>query len=166
MTTFAVLRFPTAGGAQRMLRTLQHFQEQRMIQIEDGAILIWPPGARHPRTKQLSELTRVGVLDAGFWGMLFGLLFAVPFFGAAAETAIGVLVSHFVRSGIDENFLKSAHNQITEGTSALFLLTNEAVLERIADAIKGSHYELISTNLSYEQEARLREAFDQESLVY
>jgi uncharacterized membrane protein len=148
------------------LRTLQHFQEQRMIQIEDGAILIWPPGARHPRTKQLSELARVGVLDAGFWGMLFGLLFAVPFFGAAAETAIGVLVSHFVRSGIDENFLKSAHNQITEGTSALFLLTNEAVLDRIADAIKGSHYELISTNLSYEQEARLREAFDQASLVY
>ena len=166
MATFTILKFPTDGGAQGILGRLLLLQEQHLIQVEDGAILTWPPGARYTRTRLLSELTGVRVLGTGFWEMLFGLLFAVPFFGAAAETAIGVLVSHFVRSGIDENFLKSAHNQITEGTSALFLLTNEAVLERIADAIKGSHYELISTNLSYEQEARLREAFDQESLVY
>jgi uncharacterized membrane protein len=155
MATFTILKFPTDGGAQGILGRLLLLQEQHLIQVEDGAILTWPPGARYSTTRLRSELSRVRALGTGFWGMLFGLLFAVPFFGAAAETAIGVLVSHFVRSGIDENFLKSAHNQI-----------NEAVLDRIADAIKGSHYELISTNLSYEQEARLREAFDQASLVY
>jgi uncharacterized membrane protein len=166
MATFVILKFPTAGGAQRTLRTLQNFQEQRMIQIDDGAILTWPPGARYSRTELLSDLTRVRTLGVGFWEMLFGLLFAIPFFGAAAETAIGVLVGHFVRCGIDEDFLKRAHNHITEDTSALFLLTNEAVLDCIADVIRGSPYELISTNLSYEQQTRLREVFDQESLVY
>jgi uncharacterized membrane protein len=166
MTTFAVLRFPTAGGAQRTLRTLQHFQEQRMIQIEDGAILIWPPGARHPRTKQLSELTRVGVLDAGFWGMLFGLLFSVPFFGVAAGNAIGALANHFVYYGFDEDFIKKVRDQITEDTSALFLLTNEAVLDRIAVAIKNMPFELIPITLSNEQEDQLRDAFGEESLVY
>jgi uncharacterized membrane protein len=166
MTTFAVLRFPTAGGAQRTLRTLQHFQEQRMIQIEDGAILTWPPGARHPRTKQLSELTRVGVLDGGFWGMLFGLLFSVPFFGVAAGNAIGILANHFVYYGFDEDFIKKVRDQITEDTSALFLLTNEAVLDRIAVAIKNMPFELIPITLSNEQEAQLRDAFGEESLVY
>src|SRR5438270_2336699 len=110
MATFTILKFPTDGVAQRILDRLQLLQEQHLIQVEDGAILTWPPGARHPRTKQLSELTRVRALGIGFWEMLFGLLFAVPFFGAAAETAIGVLVIHFVRSGIDEDFLKRAHN--------------------------------------------------------
>ena len=166
MTTFAVLRFPTAGGAQRTLRTLQNFQEQRMIQIDDGAILTWPPGARHPRTKQLSELTRVGVLDGGFWGMLFGLLFSVPFFGVAAGTAIGALANHFAHYGIDEDFIKRVRDQITEDTSALFLLTNEAVLDRVAAVIKNTPFELISTTLSYEQEAQLRDAFGEESPVY
>src|SRR5947209_9793432 len=110
MTTFVVLRFPTAGGAPRTLRTLQHFQEQRMIQIDDGAILTWPPGARHPRTKQLGELSRVGVLDGGFWGMLFGLLFSVPFFGVTAGTAIGALANHFAHYGIDEDFIKKVRD--------------------------------------------------------
>ena len=166
MATFTILKFPTDGGAQGMLGRLQLLQEQHLIQVEDGAILTWPPGARYSRTRLLGELSRVRALGTGFWEMLFGLLLAVPFFGAAAETAISVLVVHFARCGIDEEFLKKAHNQITEGSSALFLLTNEAVLDCIADAIKGSPCELISTNLSYEQEARLREVFEQESLVY
>ena len=149
-----------------MLGRLQLLQEQDLIQVEDGALLTWPPGTRYSRARLLGELSGVRALGAGFWEMLFGLLLAVPFFGAPAETAIGVLAVHFARCGLDEEFLKEAHNQLSEGSSALFLLTNEAVLDRIADAIKGSPYEPISTNLSYEQEARLREVFDQESLVY
>lgn len=166
MTTFAILKFPTAGGAQRMLRRLKQFQEQRLIQVEDGAILIWPPGIRHPRTRQLNDLAGVASLGIGFWGMLFGLLFSVPFFGATSNTAIGVLAGHFVRCGIDEEFLKGAHNQITEDTSALFLLTSEAALNKLAATIKGSPYQLMFITLSYEQEARLRDIFGQESLVY
>lgn len=165
MTTFTVLKFPTAGGAQRMLRRLKQLQEQRLIQIEDGAILTWPPGAIHSRIKQLSDLAGVGALGVGFWGMLFGLLFSVPFFGVTSNTAIGVLAEHFVRCGIDEEFLKGAHNQITEDTSALFLLTSEAGLNKVAATIKGSPYQLMFITLSYEQEARLRDIFGQESLL-
>jgi uncharacterized membrane protein len=166
MTTFTILKFPTTGGAQRMLRRLKQLQEQQLIQVEDGAILTWPPGVRHPRTRQLYDLTGVVSLGIGFWEMLFGLLFSVPFFGATSNTAIGVLTEHFVRCGIDEEFLKGVHNQITEDTSALFLLTSEAVLNKVAATIKGSPYQLMFITLSYEQEARLRDIFCQESLVY
>src|SRR5437588_7155173 len=114
MATFTILKFPTDGGAQGILGRLQLLQEQHLIQVEDGAILTWPPGATYSSTRLLSELARVRTLGTGFWEMLFGLLFAVPFFGAAAETAIGVLANHFMRCGIDEDFLKRAHNQITE----------------------------------------------------
>jgi uncharacterized membrane protein len=51
--------------------------------------------------------------------------------------------------------------KVTEGTSALFLMTSESVMGRVADMVKGSglEFELISTNLSQEAEAQLREDF-------
>jgi len=49
--------------------------------------------------------------------------------------------------------------KVTEGTSALFLMTSEAVLDKVADAFKGSEFELVTTNLSNEEEAGLRAAF-------
>ena len=166
MTIFTVLKFPTAGGAARMQRTLQKLQEQHQIHIEDGAIVTWSLGARHPRIKQLSDLAGIGTLGGGFWGMLFGLLFSVPFFGVTTGTIIGALAGHFARYGIDEDFIKGVRNQLTEDTSAPFLLTSEAVLDKVVASIKSTPFELMSTSLSYEQEAQLREVFGQESLVF
>jgi len=160
MTIFTVLEFPRAEGAEYMVRTMRQLQEQHLIQIEDWAIVTWPLGARHPRTRQLNQLTGNSALAGTFWGILFGLLFSVPFFGVAADTAAGTLAGHFAHFGIDEDFIKRVRNQITEGTSALFLLTSGAVMDKVVAVIKkGMQFELISTNLSKEQEDRLHEAF-------
>jgi uncharacterized membrane protein len=50
---------------------------------------------------------------------------------------------------------------VTVGTSALFLMTSEAVLDKVAAALKSKEFEIIATNLSTEQEHRLRDAFAQ-----
>ena len=143
-----------------MVRTLRQLQEQHAIQIEDWAIVTWPLGARHPRTKQLNQMNGNKSLVGTFWGMLFGLLFSAPFFGVTADNAIDALICHFTRYGIDEAFINRVRNQITEGTSALFLLTGGAVLDRVVAAIKkGMQFELISTDLSKEQEDQLHETF-------
>jgi uncharacterized membrane protein len=159
MATLTVLEFPTAEGAQTMLSTLQNLQKQQLIQIEDGAIVTWPVGAKKPKTKQLSDATAAGALGGAFWGMLFGLLFFVPFFGLAVGAAIGALAGHFARYGIDESFIDQVRSKVTEGTSALFLLTSGAVVDKVVAAVKGMQFEIIQTNLSKEQEDQLREAF-------
>jgi uncharacterized membrane protein len=49
---------------------------------------------------------------------------------------------------------------VTEGTSAVFLLTRDAVVDRVADAFKAlPPYELIASNLSADEETKLREVF-------
>jgi uncharacterized membrane protein len=159
MATLTVLEFPTAEGAQTMLSTLENLQKQQLIQIEDGAIITWPEGARKPKTQQLRSMTGAGALGGAFWGMLFGLLFFVPFFGMAVGAAMGALAGHFARYGIDENFIEQVRSKVTPGTSALFLLTSGAVMDKVAAAVKGQQFELIQTNLSKEQEDQLREAF-------
>jgi uncharacterized membrane protein len=166
LTTFSVIKFPTVSGAQTAPGKLQQLQEQRQIQVEDGAILTWPRRARHPRIKQLSDLTGASALEGGFWGMLFGLLFSVPFFGAPSVDVFGPLADHFAVYGIDEGFMQKVRDLITEDTSALFLLANEVLLDQVAATFNNISFDLISTTLSYEQETRLRDAFGQESLLY
>src|SRR5436305_13758865 len=138
MATLVVFKFPTAEGADTMLSTLEGLQKQQLIQIQDGAIVSWPAGANKPKTRQLSQAaaTGVGALGGAFWGMLFGLLFFVPFFGMAVGAAMGALAGHFAHYGIDENFIKQVRDKVTEGTSALFLLTSGAVIDRVASAVK------------------------------
>jgi len=159
MATLAVLKFPTAQGAETMLNTLENLQKQQLIQIEDGAIVTWPEGAKKPKTKQLHDMTGAGALGGAFWGMLFGLLFFVPFFGLAIGAAMGAIAGHFAHYGIDEDFINSVRSKITPGSSALFLLTSGAVLDKVAAAVKGQQFEIIQTNLSKEQEEKLRADF-------
>ena len=52
--------------------------------------------------------------------------------------------------------------KVTPGTSALFLLSSDAVLDKIRDAFAGDTPELIHSNLSDADEAKLREAFAEE----
>src|SRR6266705_2490491 len=162
MATLLVFKFPTAEGAGTMLSTLESLQKQQLIQINDGAILTWPAGASKPKTKQLANMTGVGALGGAFWGMLFGLLFFVPFFGLAVGAAMGAIAGHFAHYGIDEDFINSVRSKITPGSSALFLLTSGAVLDKVAAAVKGQQFEIIQTNLSKEQEDQLKAAFGEE----
>jgi uncharacterized membrane protein len=54
-------------------------------------------------------------------------------------------------------------NKVTPGTSALFTLTSDAILDRVAEAFRGTQAQIVATNLSSEQEARLREMFAEQA---
>jgi uncharacterized membrane protein len=162
MTTLSVLKFPTAEGAQQMERTLLELQKQHLIEVQDAAIVTWPQDKKQPQTQQLHSLTGQGALMGAFWGMLFGLIFVVPFFGLAVGVALGALSGKFADYGIDDNFIKQTREKVTEGTSALFLLTSGAVVDKVVEAMKGQTFEILSTNLSQEKEDELRAAFGAE----
>jgi len=156
MATLSVLKFETPEGAKQMEQTLLTLQKQQLITVQDAAVVTWPKGAKGPKTQQLVSLASQGAMMGAFWGMLFGLIFFVPFFGLAVGAAMGALSGKFADYGIDDNFIKQTRDKVTEGTSALFLLSSGAVMDKIAEAVKGQKFEIISTNLSAEQEAQLR----------
>ena len=162
MATLTAVRFPTVSGAQAVLNTLEDLQRQQLIKIIDAAIVQWPADKKKPRTQQLHSMAGAGALSGAFWGMLFGLLFFVPLLGMAVGAAMGGLAGSLTDVGIDDDFIKQARDQITPGTSALFLLSTDAVVDRVMDALRGTEMELISTNLSAEQEQQLRDAFEHE----
>ncbi|MGD8805534.1 MAG: DUF1269 domain-containing protein, partial [Chloroflexota bacterium] len=154
-----VLKFKTAQGAEEALQQVESLQRQQLITLHDAAWVTWPEGKKKPKTKQLANLTGLGALDGAFWGMLFGLIFFVPFFGMAIGAAMGGLAGKFSDVGIDDDFIEEVRSQVTEGTSALFLYTSGAVMDRVQEAMKAMDFEIIATNLSAEEEQELREAF-------
>src|SRR5262245_4029374 len=159
VATFTVWRFDSADGAERAIDTLQSLQSQELIKVHDAAVVSWPEGRRKPKTRQLHSLAGAGALGGAFWGMLFGLLFFVPLLGMAVGAAIGGLTGSLADVGIDDKFIAQVRESVTPGTSALFVLTSDAVTDRVVDAFAGTHPDLIHTNLSAEQESKLREVF-------
>lgn len=162
MKTITVWKFDSPTGATDAIALLARAQKQHLIEIMDAAIVEWPEGKKKPKTKQVNDLAAAGALSGAFWGMLFGMLFFVPFFGMAMGAAMGALSGHFADYGINDDFMKSVRDQVTEGTSALFLLTGAVTLDKVEEEMKGQIGTLIKSNLTHEQEAKLREAFGEE----
>lgn len=159
MATLTVWKFPTAEGAETAEETLKSLQKQELIKIHDAAIVSYPEGAKKPKTKQLNSLAGVGALGGAFWGLLFGLIFLIPLLGMAIGAGIGALTGSMSDVGIDDDFIKRVRAEIQPGTSALFLLSSDAVIDKVLDAFKGQSVQLVETNLSNDQEQKLRDVF-------
>lgn len=159
MTTLTVLKFNSEGGADNALSIIQGLAKQQLINLHDAAIVTWPTGKKKPKTKELHNLAGIGALGGAFWGMLFGLIFFVPFFGAALGAAVGALTGAMSDVGIDDDFIKSVREQVTEGTSALFLMTSNAVIDKVKEPLKQLDFELIASDLSKAEEDKLKEIF-------
>ena len=159
MATLTVWKFPTADGAEEAVRTLEKLQSEALIKVQDAAVVSWPTDKKKPRTRQLHNLAGAGALGGAFWGLLFGLIFFVPIFGLAIGAAAGAIGGSLTDVGINDDFIKRIREQVTPGTSALFALTSDAVLDKVRAAFAGHEPELLETNLSAEEEAKLREVF-------
>ena len=152
MATLTVVKFEDPGGAEQAVRILDDLQKQKIITVLDSATVSWPVGAKKPKTQQRHNTTGAGAMSGAFWGMLFGLIFFVPLLGAAIGAAWGALSGSLVDVGINDEFIKKTREQVTEGTSAVFLLSRDAVVDRVAEAFKNlPPYELIASNLSSEE---------------
>ncbi len=137
MATLTVWKFPTPHGADEAEYTLKQLEEQGLIKVHDAVIVTWEFGATQPSTRQLHR--------AGGKGSLRGLLS-----GPRSD------------GGIDDTFIKSMRDKVTPGKSALFAMTSDAVMDRVGEAFaRQKDMELISTDLSAEQEKELREGFSE-----
>ena len=159
MTAFTVWKFDTPDGADRAASTLEGAAADGIIKILDHAVVSWPVGARRPETKQGHESSWRGGGWGAFWGLLLGAMFFVPVLGAAAGAAIGAVSKATGGVGIGKEQMETIRDQVTEGTSALFLVTDEGDLDRVGERFHGRNMKLVDTNLTKEERDLLLETF-------
>lgn|SRR5690554_5971641 len=155
-----VLKFDRANDAEEALASLQELRKQHVINIGDAAVVTWPEGRKAPRTIQAVNTAGVGALGGTFWGMLVGMLFMMPLLGAVIGAAAGAISGALTDIGIDDGFIKDVREKVQPGTSALFLLAGTEAPDKVAEHLSRFNPQLLTTNLSHEQEQRLRELFE------
>jgi len=159
-TSLVVLKFDTPDGAEKGLELAMSLQKQQLLELLDAALVSWPTGKKKPKTRHLGDQTCRGAWYGAFWGMLLGFLFFMPLLGAAWGAAVGAISGHFADYGVGREFIEQVRNKVKEGTSALFLLLGQVTADRVIEAFKAApKFEIIASNLSKEQEEKLREAF-------
>jgi uncharacterized membrane protein len=158
MTTFTVWKFDDPQGAERAAHMLKDAQAKHLVQVDDHAIVSWPAGAAQPKTKHGHEDTWRGVGWGSILGVLIGSIFFVPVLGGLAGATLGAIGKSTAGAGISKADLEKIRNEITPGTSALFLVTEHASLDALGDRVR-IHSTLLSSNLTKEEESMLLETF-------
>ena len=111
MASLTVWKFRTTDGAGKALERLR---------VRDAAVVSWEPGRTHPAVQGLSR---------GLWELLFGVIFFVPIVGATLASASRALYEVLTDVGISDEFIERVKAEVVPGTSALFVLTPNAMVD-------------------------------------
>ena len=158
MSELVVVAFDNETGAAEMRDALIELQKQRLVTLDDAAVVVRKPDGK-VKVKQAVSLVGTGALGGAFWGMLVGLLFWMPWLGLAMGALSGALGGALSDYGVDDGFVKEVGNTIQPGHSALFLLIREATPDKLMDELKQFNGKILQTSLSKEAEAKLKETF-------
>jgi uncharacterized membrane protein len=158
VSELVVVAFDSETGAAEMRDALIELQKQRLVTLDDAAVVVRRPDGK-VKVKQAVSLVGAGALGGAFWGMLVGLLFWMPWAGLAVGALSGALGGALSDYGLDDGFVREVGNTIQPGHSALFLLIREATPDKLMDELRQFNGRILQTSLSNEAEARLKESF-------
>ncbi|RIQ36936.1 DUF1269 domain-containing protein [Jiangella rhizosphaerae] len=159
MTTFTVWKFEDPEGAARAAASLKSAEADGVVKIVDHAVLSWREGAEKPALEHKQDSTKRGAGWGALWGILGGALFMIPVAGAIIGAGIGALVKATEGTGITKRDLERIRTEVVPGTSALFMVTDEADVDRLGERFHGRDATLISTNLTDAERGILLETF-------
>ena len=157
MATLVVIDYENEVKAEEVRLALLKMQKEYLIDLVDAVIVVRDEKGK-VKLRQLYDLTAAGAVSGGFWGALVGLLFLNPLFGFAIGAAAGAISGALRDVGIDDNFMKQLGQTLKPNSAALCVLVRQVTSDKVVEEIKKFGGTLIKTNLSHENEKKLRDA--------
>jgi len=130
----SVWRFSGTEGADEAVLKLKQLEAAKVVEVQDVTVIRWPQYAAEPTVRE--HVTEEG-------------------------SKVSSLMHKFTHAGIDSTMIESAKGDMTQGASALVLLTVEAPVEAVAKAFDEQGVELIRSDLSVQDQDRLRAALSE-----
>ncbi len=159
MATLVAIGYPDETTAERARDTVHELESELIIQADQVAAISRDlDGKYHVHTSHGGASAGGGAAWGGFWGFLFGLLFFIPFFGLALGAGMGALFGHFGEKGIDKAFQQQVRDHLQPGTSALFMIIEQATPDKAIAALQQYGGTVIKTSLSDEDTKKLQDA--------
>ncbi len=159
MATLVAIGYPDQTTAEEARRTVQTLESELIIQADQVAAISRDlDGKYHVHTTHGDASAGGGAIWGGFWGLLFGMLFFVPFAGLALGAGMGALFGHLGEKGIDKAFQQQVRDYLKPGTSALFMIIEQATPDKAIAALQQYGGTVIKTSLSDEDTRKLQDA--------
>jgi uncharacterized membrane protein len=159
MATLVAIGYPDQVTAEEARATVGRLESELIIQADQvAAISRDVDGKYHVHTSHGGGGTAGGAVWGGFWGLLFGLLFFIPFAGWVMGAGLGALFGHFSEHGIDKAFQEQVREYLKPGTSALFMVIEQATPDKAIAALQQYGGTVIKTSLSEEDTKKLQDA--------
>ncbi|MQM27995.1 DUF1269 domain-containing protein [Glycomyces albidus] len=160
MSKLIAVAYPDVPTAQTVLGELVGMQKRELIKLAD-AVVVERRDDGKVKLHQANSTVGVGAAGGALWGGLIGLLFFAPLLGMAVGAAAGAAGGALTDVGVDDSFMKELGTELAPGTAALVLLVVSATEDRVVEELGGRYQgRLLQTNLSSEEEQRLRETID------
>ena len=161
MGDLVVIEFDTEQAAFEMRAELAKLQKEYLIKMED-VVVVTKNEKGKVKLHQAVNLTAAGAVGGSFWGMLIGMIFLNPLLGAAVGAGAGALSGKLSDIGINDDFMKELAANLTENTSALFILIREATGDKVLARLKEKEFKgkVLKTSLSVDKEEELRKVFE------
>lgn len=128
--------FGSTEGADGAVLRLKQLDTQKLIDVQDVAVIRWPQYAAQPQAQE--HVTEEG-------------------------SKVSSIVGKLRRPSIDSAMLESVKGDMAQGTSALVLQSSDASIDAVVKAFEGQAMMLIRSDLSVQQEDLIRTAFSEGS---
>ena len=155
MTTLSMLRFSTLGGAAAALDEVRALTATSRLAARSFATMSWESGRLLPDVQRADAPPSLARLGRGFWSLLLSHFF-LPIAAGVTRHVNGYLLAAL---GTRDDCLRTSRERLTPGTSALFVVTDDANVHPDLRLLAGLSIAVTSTNLSRQQLEALRTAY-------
>ncbi|MDH6112443.1 putative membrane protein [Kitasatospora sp. MAP12-15] len=157
MSNLFAISYPNLSTAQQVRDEAIALQKQKLMDLEDVVVVERRDDGKI-KLHQAGSTTGLAAASGALWGGVIGLLFFMPFLGAAIGGATGAAVGAATDIGVDDNFMRQIAEKLQPGSAAVFLLVRSATADKVVPALAGYGGEILQTSLSREADEHLREA--------
>jgi uncharacterized membrane protein len=155
MAELVAIGYPDETSALAAEQEAQRLADELIVQPDAIAAIVRRADGKYQVTTN-HHAVGSGATWGMFWGFFFGLLFFVPVLGMAIGSGLGALFGKLEQAGIDKEFQAQVRDMLTPGTSALFLVLEDAAPETVVRALSRYGGTIIKTSLSQEVERKLQ----------
>jgi uncharacterized membrane protein len=156
MATLVAITFEDQESASDVLRRVRQIEREGQIRLADTAVVVNDREGKIHTKNELDSGVETGATVGGMLGLALSFLF--PIAGLAVGIAGGALVGRMFEQGVDKELVKEVREQLTPGTSALFLMVQSGSPDAAIAAVRPHKGKVYQSALSYETEQSLRRA--------
>ncbi|MCX4310452.1 MAG: DUF1269 domain-containing protein [Desulfovibrio sp.] len=160
MANLIVIVYPTEIQAEQVRLDFLKMQKEYLVSLEDAVIAVKKPDGK-VKLRQMYNLALGGTVSGAIWGTLIGLIFMMPFFGLVLGAATGAVAGSLSDVGINDDFMKRLASTLKPGNSALFVLVDSEITDKVRAELEGTGGTILQTSLSTIDQEKLQKALDE-----